>query len=412
MFRFLRDISGGFSVSFAILSMTIATTIGFAVDYAVFNNQRLTMKQSLEAGVLAAVREAPVQGWDEKTIHAVIDRFVDMNLRDSAFGKTEYVLKVKPIPDQGRIYATLLQNDHGYFFLGNFRKNPQIVVEAEAAIVTSENICVLTLNPKNGSTIKMTGKSTLTGRNCGMFANSTDPKAIEVEKQSTVQASQICTSGGYEARLADVKPQPQVDCPRVPDPLADRQPPSYGVCDYKDTDIKKSRTLYPGVYCGGIKIGGNADIRLAPGVYVIKDGEFSVTGNAKLRGENVGFYVTGQTAKIFFENSTSISLTAPKEGPLAGILFFEDRNSPYGREFEISSKDAEMLLGTIYLPRGYLLVKGKSKFAGAAAWTAIIAQEIKIEIGPNLELHSNYAATDIPVPAGIGGTSGQARLTR
>lgn len=412
MIRFLTDRSGGFSIIFALVVFVLVSSVGFVVDYTIYTSQRLAMKQSLEAGVLAAVREAPVQGWDEDTIEAVIDTYVDTNLREASFGSAEYRLKVMPHPEKGRVRALLYQNDHGYLLLGHIRKNPQIVVEAEAAIVSSANICVLTLHPDNRSTVKLTGMSTLTGRNCGVFANSQDAKAIEVESRSRIEASHICSAGGYAANSSDTRPRPQTDCPVIADPLAHRAPPSSSGCDFRDIEIKQSRSLRPGVYCGGIRIGGDVDIRLEPGIFVIKDGEFSVTGNATLKGENVGFYVTGKTARISFANSTTIALTAPRDGPMAGILLFEDRNSPYGREFEISSKDAEMLLGTIYLPRGLLSIKGPSKFAGAAAWTAVIAQEIRTEVKSELEFNSDYAATDIPVPAGVGSIGSQVRLTR
>lgn len=413
MMRFIKDRAGGFSTSFALVGLFLAASVGVAVDYSIYANQRTAMKQSLETGVLAAVREAPVQGWDEDTIAAVVDSYVDANLRKAAFGGAEYVLDVEPLPERGRVRATLWQNDHGYFVLGHFRKNPQIVVQAEAAIVSSANICVLALDGSAPAALSLgKARTTLTARNCGVFVNSTDRHAIHVEQQSTLSASQICTAGGYDARLVDMRPQPQVDCPVIPDPLAGRTPPSFGACDYRDVAVDRDATLHPGVYCGGLDINGSIEVKLTPGLYVIKDGPWTIGGNATLSGENVGFYLTGSGSTMSFENSSNIALTAPRDGPMAGMLIFEDRASPPNRVFEISSKDAEMLLGTIYLPKGKLYVRGKNRFAGAAAWTAIIAREIVADDGPAIELNSDYAATDIPVPEGVGAVDGQVRLTQ
>jgi hypothetical protein len=50
-----------------------------------------------------------------------------------------------------------------------------------------------------------------------------------------------------------------------------------------------------------------------------------------------------------------------------------------------------------------LLVAGNSRFAELSDWTAIIAREIQVEDGPEIRLNSDYANSEIPVPAGIAG---------
>jgi hypothetical protein len=102
-------------------------------------------------------------------------------------------------------------------------------------------------------------------------------------------------------------------------------------------------------------------VTLKPGVYIIKDGPLWLGGNATLTGVNVGFFFEGNGPAFDFGASTQISLTAPKTGPLAGILFFEQRSAKPGRTFAIRSKDAEQFEGTVYLSRGYLLVEKASR---------------------------------------------------
>jgi hypothetical protein len=114
----------------------------------------------------------------------------------------------------------------------------------------------------------------------------------------------------------------------------------------------RDRTLNPGVYCGGLMIMGNSRVRLNPGVYIVQNGLFKVGNRATLIGENVGFYLTGTDTLMFFDRGSTIDLTAPKSGPLAGILFFEDSSAPPLRIHRIASNNARNLLGTIYLPVG------------------------------------------------------------
>ncbi len=410
--KFCRSTSGNFLTTFAIASPVLLGVAGLALDVSTYVSQQSLMQETADTAVLAAIREAAVAGWDTTVATTVVEEFIASQLEDASFANTDYTDIVKVDPVLSRIKVTIQQNGHGYLLLSLWKNNPQIEVSAEAQVASSANICVLTLNENKGSTLKITGKSTITGQDCGVFGNSADKAAMEVEDKATLTAQVVCTAGGYSGPNASYNPDPVTDCPTIPDPLASRAPPPVGSCDYYDTDLKGSITLNPGVYCGGIKAGGNSKVTLNPGIYVIKDGEFTFTGNATLEGENVGIYITGSTAKVAFDNSTTISLTAPKSGSMAGILFFEDRNSPDGREFEISSKDARQLLGTIYFPKGFLSVKGNSKFADASAWTAIIATEIRVENGPSLVLNSDYKASDIPVPAGISAETGKISLIK
>ena len=106
-----------------------------------------------------------------------------------------------------------------------------------------------------------------------------------------------------------------------------------------------------------------------------------------------------------FVPTSTLSLTAPKTGPMAGILFSEDRSAPLGRNFVMRSKDAERLEGVIYLPRGRLVVEKASRIGQVSKWTAIIARNIEIRQGPELQLNSDYGGSSIPVPGGITQTS-------
>ena len=105
-----------------------------------------------------------------------------------------------------------------------------------------------------------------------------------------------------------------------------------------------------------------------------------------------------------------VSLTAEKNGPLAGILFFEDRSAPVDRVHRILSDDARTLLGTFYLSRGILSVASVKPIADQSAYTVIVAKKLQLTGSPSLVLNSNYAATDIPVPTGVGPVGGNTYL--
>ena len=281
-----------------------------------------------------------------------------------------------------------------------------VQVTAKARFVGRNNICVLGLAGE-GKAVVIDDDARLTGTNCGVFSNSMDSNGLDIGKGAVVEATIICTSGGAKlGSSASVTPAPITDCPVLDDPLASRPMPSVGACDHTDLKIKDTTAaIEPGVYCGGLSIEGTASVTLNPGIYVIKDGGLKVKGGASITGEGVGFFLTGLADRIDFQSGTHISLSAAADGPMAGLLVFEDRNLAVALKHKITSDDARVLLGTIYLPVGALVVDAKKPVADQSAYTAIVAQKIELNSGPNLILNADYDMTDVPVPAGIAGSS-------
>ena len=103
-------------------------------------------------------------------------------------------------------------------------------------------------------------------------------------------------------------------------------------------------------------------------------------------------------------------MTAPKDGLLAGILFFEDRDAPLDRIHRIQSADAREFLGTFYLSRGILNIDADAPVADASAYTAIVVRELNVRNFATLVLNANYGATDVPAPNGVGPVAGEVFL--
>ena len=158
-------------------------------------------------------------------------------------------------------------------------------------------------------------------------------------------------------------------------------------------------TLEPGVYCGGINVIGG-DVTLKPGTYILNNGGLVVSNGGKLSGENVGFYLTGALglSTIQFAPSTTISLTAPKTGDMAGMLFFEDRDVLFKFPHIIASNNARNLVGTIYLPGNTLEINSQDPIADQSDYTVIIARKFDMKDGPELVLNTDYENSLIPVP--------------
>ena len=203
------------------------------------------------------------------------------------------------------------------------------------------------------------------------------------------------------------------------DPLASRSPPVVGGCDYGSLMPPLPKvvdggtvTLNPGTYCGGLVLTKGANVTLAQGTYVINQGPLIVDKGASLTGDYVGFFLKGDLATFSFDFDSTVSLSAPKTGAMAGLLFFGDPTAVLGRKFKIMSDNARRLLGTIYLPSGVLQVDANKPVADQSAYTVIVARGVELDSGPNLVMNANYGASDVPVPLGVGPTGPKVTLSQ
>ncbi|WP_018262924.1 TadE/TadG family type IV pilus assembly protein [Methylobacterium sp. WSM2598] len=343
-----------------------------------------------------------------------------------------------------------------------------ITVEATAEMAGTIKVCVLVLDAAASGALALRDQSRIDAGNCSVYVMSADRRGLQMTDGAALTSLKSCVVGGY-AGGGYVRPRPISGCPPMRDPLQAREPPPVGGCTYTNLAIAdERRTLMPGTYCGGLMINAGASVTLAPGTYVIKDGPL-VVGSEKqetrstgwgwwglrgwrpfvpllcywpelvpgshalwcprttttnsppgiLTGTNVGFYFTGKVPPdqdgavrpVQFMPRSTVSLTAGKTGSMAGLLFFEDRDAPPGRQFAVLSDSARRLVGTIYLPRGTFTVRTNQVVADQSEFTAIVARGIDLSSAPRLVINADYGATDVPVPKGIGPTSAMPTLT-
>ena len=203
--------------------------------------------------------------------------------------------------------------------------------------------------------------------------------------------------GGVDGPSRHFDPEPTAGAAPLADPLARRDPPTVHGCTFTNRIVKDITTvLQPGVYCGGLDIDGNARVTPQPGVYVMKDGPFWLDSNPRVTGEGVGFYFTGSNAVIDFDSNSVIDLTAPADGPLVGIVCFEDRAAPLLRTHQLNSNSAGRLEGAIYLLRGRLSLDSNSTIAADSAFTDVIVRQLDLNANADLVLNANHVDSAVP----------------
>jgi hypothetical protein len=156
--------------------------------------------------------------------------------------------------------------------------------------------------------------------------------------------------------------------PPAPDPLRYLAPPdpvALGLTNQGTNLSINSGTvdLYPGVYTGGLTVGGSATVNLhtnadgSPGIYLLKGGGLTVSGSA-----NVGT-AAGETGGIMLFNSWSalsdavnidspgnVTLSPPSTGPYKGLTLFQARGSltTPGPPISLTGYAGTKITGTVY----------------------------------------------------------------
>ncbi len=401
--RFIAHEAGALALSFAIAAPAMLVVAGVATDYAFLVRYRTELQAVADAAAIAGARELSLAQTQTSQVGAVVQNFVNANAVRYSGSVT---VKTNIAPDGTSVDVTLSRVWAPFFAQLISDDVTPIVASSTATLIGSTKVCVVGLDETANDTVYLTDKAMMTANGCAVYVNSTSSQSLYAGSSATLNSLLTCTAGGYYGTTSAFSPAPLTDCPKISDPLADRAPPSFSGCDYKKSSyVGVTATLLPGTYCSGINIDKGANVTFSPGVYVINGGSFTVGGNSTINGTNVGFYLTGKATFTFKKDST-VTLSAPKDGALAGILFFEDRNNPADLTNKITSDDARTLIGTIYLSQGFLKIDSNKPVADQSAYTAIVARSVKLQAGPNLVLNSNYDGTDVPVPSGLKNLAG------
>ena len=437
---FLGDRSGNVIIPGAIALLGFLGLVGSGLDMARIEMQRADLQSVVDAAALTAVKEMAFSTGNAERIRFVASAQVQLR----AEGRT---ITSKPVVDLAAQTLTVTANmPVKAVFPGPFSSVKQVSATATAQFSGSAgNICMIGLDPTARSTLKMSSNARITAENCAIYSNSTSTSSVDVTVSAQVKADLVCSSGGFRGNKELVDAEVVTDCPQIEDPLTGREKPfenTFAIadnrsyfsnliiqyrlgrdddddddddddegnsqytndgCDFRNASVRFGQTVTftPGVYCGGLTVtGGTAN--LEPGVYTMRDGSLTVWFGGTLTGENVGFFMSGALATISFTGSSNIELTAPKDGVMTGMLFFEDPDSPVATYHTISSNNARRLVGTVYIPRSKLVISGSDPIADQSEYTIIVAREFELREGPNLVLRTDYHLSDIPVPTGVG----------
>ena len=266
-------------------------------------------------------------------------------------------------------------------FSGMFMNfTPTITATSTATVVPSGHYCVISLEDQPVTGIDATGSTTV-NLGCGMITNSPSMSAAVATGSSSVTASPIAAVGGIPASthwgsgtvlqpftLEQVDPFKNVT---VPTPTGCTAFPNNQPSDTMNSS-NTAALSNPG---GGVKcFSGDIDIKgkitLDPGIYVINQGDMSMTNTgAELNCTGCVFILTSDGAAsdigtVDLEGG-KLNITPRNTGCTVGtancydgMIFYQDRNATADNTIKINGNSSSKLEGALYFPRADLEFNG------------------------------------------------------
>jgi hypothetical protein len=259
--------------------------------------------------------------------------------------------------------------------------------------------CVYALNrdtsqQNNGFFVNGTTDSTFS---CGVFSNA-NFRAVGGGCVVTPSASY---SGSYSnSNASDPNCGPTEAGHGVPivDPLSGQYTlPSTTPCGFNNYKVTSGAALVltPGVYCGGIEIGGSVPTAtFTAGTYVIVGGGLKIGSSVSATGSGVTFVNTfpgtqvNKYEPVTINTSGTVVFSAPTSGSMKALLFYGDPRVSWAAAngSTITANSTSAFDGILYFPTTDLTYSGNSSSNG---YTLLLGYNVKI--AGNAQVGSNYS---------------------
>ncbi|MDA1312627.1 MAG: pilus assembly protein [Acidobacteria bacterium] len=366
---------GQILVMFAVLAGVLLAFMGLVFDGGRIYYEKIRMQAAADAGALAGAWEL------QRNNSGLVDTAAKHAAKLNGFehGVQTVGVQVSSDPGAGTV-EVIVDQDFPTSFMRVLNWNQaKVRARALAGLEAYGEACVLALDRNVDDALKTNGNPILR-TSCGVMSNSASDRGLRATGASIVSATWVGVAG--EA-VGDehFTPQPQEHMPPMLDPLAHLAPPAYGT--WPSATYNSSANTYecPGgtcVHSNQVKI-TTGDHTFQPGIHILIKG-MSINSGGTITGTGVTFYNVNASGKdhIDIAAAGTIQFSAPTSGPMKGVLFFVDRNSPDkppGNKIGRGSAGT-FFQGALYFPSQHLDWAGNSSLS--SAWTMIVANTINI----------------------------------
>ena len=393
---FFRNKRGNVAIMAALLLPPLAATAGGAIDFAQAFSARSRVQDALDSAALAGATESAAQR--DTTAASVFNA----NLQGTGYSYTGPTFTYNSPNYSGTVTVKMPTS-----FLGLVGISTLNVQASSTAVTggTKHPICMLALNSTVSGAISDSA-GTVVNASCGVEVNSTNATSVSLSGSARINSDLNCFEGGLKTSgSAGVSPAPTA-CGGIPDPFTSVARPTVGGCTYNGfTKSGYVGTVSPGVYCGGMNF-SNGTITFQPGVYIITNGTLQTSGSASLSGNGVVFYFSGNNTGINFSGGTSVNLTAPSTGTLAGFVFFVDNKTGTPKsQSQLSGGSTIYYNGILYMPGQQVGLSGQTAAGVTSPYTAYVADTFTLSGSSAVNINADTTKAAGPVPTALSGAS-------
>lgn len=359
--RLAGDRSGALALSLALSLAPLSVAALGAVDIAMVVSSREQLQDALDAAALAGARD----GGDNEDVVVQVASDHLKTVMQAYQGVASYEATFK-LTDSDKVVAAEGSRPVSTVVLSFVTGGPTVVRAESRVLRERAKACVIALNPTASGALSVGGSTRVTLNECSAQVNSRSAQAFDMGGSSSLTAQSVDVAGGAGSIGGTLNAPLNVGAPVVPDPLADLVIPTPRGCNRTNYAADSSERFAPAgsapfVFCGGLHINGGT-ITFGPGVYIIDGGPLEINGNTKVVGQGVTFVLTGRAfAKI--SGGSDVTLSAPKDGPTAGVVFMQERVAT-GQDNTFNGGAAQRLTGGLYFPRQVVRFNGNQDTSG------------------------------------------------
>jgi hypothetical protein len=385
----------------AIVIVTLAAFMGLALDASYLFLQKRRAQSAADAGAIGAAQEL-LRG---NTTNVTTAARMDTSLNNFTHGVNGVSVTVSNPPVSGprvgnsKFAEVVVAAEVPTWFARFFGSQSSTVRARAVAGLSDSDGCVYAVNrdtSQQNNRFFVNG-TTNSSFECGVFSNAN----FRAVGGGCVVTPTALYSGSYSnSNASDPNCGPVEAGHGVPivDPLSGRFTlPSTTPCgfnNYKETS-GSALTLTPGVYCGGIDIGGSIPTAtFSAGTYVLVGGGLKLGSGVNVTGTGVTFFNTypgtqsNKYEAITINTSGTVSLSAPTTGTNKALLFYQDPRISWvsSNGSTITASSTSVFDGIFYFPTTDLTYAGNSSTNG---YTILLAYNVKIS--GNAQVRSNYS---------------------
>ncbi len=400
--RRLRDDAGQALVILALAMSGTMVAAGVGLDAGLQFVEHRREQAATDAAAFAAAVEL-AKNWSSPSRATIATNaaraYALSNGYDNATGNTVTV-NIPPASgpyagnaDYAEVIVTTNVQTAFMRILGSSFQTRQVQARAVGGITgPAKTYSIIALSKTAAPGFQVTGNAEVEAENAGILVNSTAGGAftangnaeIEAEIGGIDVAGTASLTGGVE-----IKGTLRTGQAQQLDPLAYLQPPStVGLPTFGNITVTTGEVfLDPGIYAS-ISASGTGRIKLRPGIYIIRGGGMSATGQGRIEDETShdgqGVLVFnacsaypssgGTCGAITVAGNGRIELEKTLSGPYAGISIWQpcentstlsvDGSGVHPRHGQSGSDDEEGELetdGSIYVPCGDISATGKGE---------------------------------------------------